>query len=172
MELQLLKAIRFAIGRPQPPSSSPRAWTSSPPKANCLPSSPSYPWMRRPRRLSSRCSSGTTRQAPITIQMAQILISNNKLCRELNLWLKQLTITIKITKSEKVQKTVNLYSASTRIITLAVPNLQPITITSPTSLPTKMASCSTQARVRSSKSCARQKCVATGRMATVSTEIR
>jgi len=170
MELQLLRAIRFAIGRPQLLSSSPRAWTSSLHKASCLPSFPSFPWMPQPRRPSSRCSLVITRQAPITIQMAQILISN-KLPKELHLWLKQLNI--KITESEKVRKTVNLYSTSnSRIITLAGPNRQPITITSLTSLPTKMASCSTLARVRSSKSCARQKCAATGRTDTVSMEIR
>lgn len=170
MERQLLRAIRFAIGRPQLLSLSPRAWTSSLLKANYLLSSPSSQWMPLPKRHSSRCSLVTTRQEPITIQMAQILISN-KLPRQ-HLWLNQLNITIKITESEKVRKTVNLYSTKIRIITLAGPNRQPITITSLTSLPTKMASCSTLARVRSSKSCARQKCVATGRMATVSMEIR
>lgn len=184
MVLQLLRAIRFAIGRHLPLNLCQRAWISWRHKVNSHPSYLSCQSMPRQKPPSSNWLSDTTRQA--TALSDQILISKEELVRETQFKTKFMisNFSSRITSKTKImallgkdrKTTANLSSAT--IISLAGLNRRQITERNQTTSETKAtgtfsnSSSSSRARAKSFKSCARPKCVATGRMAIVSTVTR
>lgn len=185
MALQLLRAIKCAIGRHLPLNLCQKAWISWRHKANFHRSYLSCPSMPRQKLPSSNWHSDTIKQE--TAQSDQILISKEELVREAQFKTKIMKSNFsRITSKTKImrllgkdRKTTANSSLATIISLAGLLNRRQITERSQTTLEIKVGPCSNSsssssspARAKSSKSCARRKCVAIGRTAIVSTVTR